>query len=415
MKRLCHLLVLTVAALGLRAADDEWLDRLDAALSFRSSDDLLRLRVSGLAEVEGYAFRQPAPGLLASTGDRLFTPRLVLFADAQLGSELYFFAQARVDRGFDPGWRSTGAQLDEFALRWTPWASGAANVQIGKFATVVGNWVERHQAWDNPFVTAPLPYENPTGIFGNRAARSPGALLAWAHVGPGNEAADPDADRYRLPVIWGPSYASGAAVSGRFGPLEAAVEIKNAGLSSHPDDWDISSTRWEQPTVSARIGYRPDPRWNFGVSASTGSYLEAEAAPPLAPGHGRSDYRQTLLGQDIAYAWHHWQWWFECYAVRFAIPGVGPADTLAYYFETKYHFAPQWYGAVRWNQQIFGRIAAGPAGTVRWGRDDWRTDWAVGYRFTPHSELKLELDLEHGRVPRTSVTPTFAGQLLLRF
>ena len=34
------------------------------------------------------------------------------------------------------------------------------NVQAGKFATVVGNWIERYDSWNNPFITAPLPYEN---------------------------------------------------------------------------------------------------------------------------------------------------------------------------------------------------------------------------------------------------------------
>ena len=61
---------------------------------------------------------------------------------------------------------TTGAQvrLDEYALRVTPWDDGRFNLQVGKFSTVVGNWVQRHHSWENPFITAPLPYENLTAI-----------------------------------------------------------------------------------------------------------------------------------------------------------------------------------------------------------------------------------------------------------
>jgi len=36
----------------------------------------------------------------------------------------------------------------------------------------------------------------------------------------------------------------------------------------------------------------------IGVSASAGSYLRPSATRTLAPGHGRGDYRQLVLGQD---------------------------------------------------------------------------------------------------------------------
>ena len=119
----------SVAALSLcflactaRALDtDDLLDRVDAALSMAAFQDNVRLRLSGTIDLEGYHFEQPAPGLINSNIDNLFNPRLTLFLDAQIGSQVYAFVQSRLDRGFDPSDHGAQVRLDEYALRFTPW------------------------------------------------------------------------------------------------------------------------------------------------------------------------------------------------------------------------------------------------------------------------------------------------------
>src|SRR5712691_7972636 len=152
---------------------DDFFDRLDSTLTVAASDNNLRARLSGTIDLEAYHFEQPAPGLIDSKIDNLFNPRLTLFLDAQLGSQIYFFAQSRLDRGFDPSDHVAQIRLDEYALRITPWDDGRFNLQIGKFATVVGNFVPRHLSWDNPFINAPLVYENITAISDKAAPASP--------------------------------------------------------------------------------------------------------------------------------------------------------------------------------------------------------------------------------------------------
>jgi hypothetical protein len=98
---------------------DEALDRLDTALTISAFEDNLRARLSGTLDLEFYNFQQPAPGLINSKQDNLFNPRLTLFLDTQLGSQFYFFAQARLDRGFDPSDEGAQIRLDEYALRIT--------------------------------------------------------------------------------------------------------------------------------------------------------------------------------------------------------------------------------------------------------------------------------------------------------
>jgi hypothetical protein len=358
----------------------------------------------------------PAPGVIHAERAEFWAPRLSVFLDAQLGSMVYVFAQARADRGFDPRDEGSGrVRLDEYALRFTPSRHGHFNVQVGQFATVVGNWTARHLSWSNPFITAPLPYENLTGMWDSEAIHGSGLLLQWSHVRPGlPPAITANEKSRRIPIVWGPSYATGAAIAGGVGKFRYAAELKLGSLSSRPEIWRHAREQREHPTVSARLGYRPSAMWDLGVSASSGSYLRPSATGTLRPGESRSNYRETVLAHDIAFAWHHWQLWGEVYAARFEIPEITHADTLAYYVEAKYKFTPQFFGAVRWNDQLFDTIPD-RGRFVRWGFNAWRVDLAPGYRFTPHTQLKLQYSLLKGESASRDYTRTLAAQVTVRF
>ena len=384
---------------------DDFFDRLDNALTITAFDGNLRARLSGTIDTEFYNFQQPAPGLIDSEIDNLFNPRLTLFLDAQLGSQIYFFAQSRLDRGFDPSDHGAQIRLDEYALRFTPWDDGRFNLQVGKFATVVGNWVPRHLSWENPFINGPLVYDNVTPISDKIAPASP---LDFVHRF--------DNEKYQFnPVIWGPSYASGISLSGRLGRFDYAAEMKNASLSSRPESWNVTETGFDHPTFSGRVGFRPNQIWNFGLSASDGPYFRPEAEQTLPPGRGIGDYREFVLGQDASFAWHHLQLWAEFYEARFEVPRVGDADTFAYYFEAKYKFTPQLFGALRWNQQLFSNIPDGAGGQVRWSQDLWRIDVAAGYRFTSHIQLKLQYSFQQETTGPRDDNHLIAAQLTVRF
>lgn len=397
-------------------ASEEFFDRIENALSVSSPDGLFRARLSGTMDVEGYRLPTPAPDLFNTHRDDLFNPRLSLFLDAQVGSKLYLFGQARADHGFDPGDGNARRRMDEYALRFTPWRDGRLSVQVGKFATIVGNWVGRHGSWENPFIDAPLPYENLTGIWDAEAVRSLTVLRQWSHVIPGLPPAVLATEKkLRIPVIWGPSYATGLSISGALGKFRYATEIKNSPLSSRPMSWTKAQKWWTYPSVAARLVYAPGPRWNFGVSAATATYLKPSATSSVAPGFGRGDYRQETLAGDVSFAWHYWQVWAELYRTRFTIPRVGNADTLAGYVEAKYKFTPQFFTAVRWNKQVYETMTEPVRGPLHWGRDQWRLDFAPGYRFTSHIQLKLQYSLRHEAAATPARTELWATQLTVRF
>jgi len=384
---------------------DDFFDRLDNVLTTAAFEGNLRARLSGTIDIEFYNFQQPAPGLIDSEIDNLFNPRLTLFLDAQLGSQIYFFAQSRLDRGFDPSDHGAQVRLDEYALRFTPWDDSRFNLQVGKFATVVGNWVPRHLSWENPFINAPLVYENVTLVSDKIAPASP---LDFVH--------EFENEKYEFnPVIWGPSYASGISISGRLGQFDYAAEMKNASLSSRPESWSVTETGFDHPTFSGRVGFRPNQIWNFGLSASDGPCFRPEAEQTLPPGRDIGDYREFVLGQDVSFASHHLQLWAEFYEARFEVPRVGDADTFAYYLEAKYKFTPQLFGALRWNQQLFSNISDGADSQVRWNQNLWRIDMAAGYRFTSHIQLKLQYSFQQETTGPRDDNHLIAAQLTVRF
>ena len=394
-----------VALTATRLTAQDFLDQVADALTVSAFDGELRARLSGLLDLEAFQFEQPPPGLIDARHHFLANPRLSLFLDAQLGTHVYFFMQTRADRNFDPADERVGVRLDEYALRINPWEADYLDLQIGKFATVVGNFVQRHLSWENPFISAPLPYENLTAIsdiYAPRRVREFAYNFAF------------NADNYD-PLIWGPSYATGGSVAGKVGKFNYALEIKNSALASRPKSWDATQIGFDNPTFSGRIGFRPNEAWNLGFSASDGPYFRPEAAPTLPVGRSIGDYHELLLGQDISFALHHLQLWAEFYEVRFQVPRVGDAETFAYFLEGKYKFTPQLFGALRWNQQLFDTVSDGAGGSFRWGRDLWRIDASLGYRFTAHTQLKLQYSFQDANADSRDLIHTFAAQFTVRF
>jgi len=400
-------IVVALLVAGAAAYCQAWLDTVDNSLSLRSSNGFFRSDLSGLLDLEGYYVDQRPPGLLFDD-ESFFNPRLTLFLDTRLGDHFYSFVQARLDRGFDPGEEDFEARADEYLLRWTPWKEGWVNVQFGKFATVVGSWVQRHDSWQNPLITAPLPYENLTPLSADDPPASPADWLDRRRL--------PDQKDSWLPIIWGPVYATGWSVFGTVGKFDYAFDLKNVAISSHPYEWELGDSLWQYPTISGRLGFRPEPAWNHGISFSIGPYLSTEAADALPPGRGIGDYNQITLDYDVSYAHRRWQIWSEVFLSRFQVPNVGNADLLAYYLEAKYKITSSLFAAARWNQELYANIANGIGGEEPWGNDMYRIDLALGYRFTRHLQSKLQYSFGYRPgAPLQQGEQLVAAQVTLKF
>lgn len=332
-----------------------------------------RLDLRPSAEVVGWAGESPAPTLLDFDDDAFLAPRLSLEAAVAAGDHWFGQATVRLDRGFDAGESPDGAlRLDEAIVRWRPWADERLNVQIGKFPTVFGAWVGQHDFFDDPFLLPPLPYAQIIGINN----RDPAALAPRAIADRAGGEATPVAALSKqnwASMIWGPSYAAGAAIFGSVATVDYAAEIKNASLSSHPDDWDSSL---HDPTLSLRLGWRPDAAWALGFSASRGPYVSPSVA-------GNDDLLQSALGVDVRWAHHDWIFSGEWVASEFESADAGDLRAMGWFGQARWKAAPGLWLAGRAGLMTFDE-ARGPHGRdVEWTPDVWRLEAAAGWRLTP--------------------------------
>jgi hypothetical protein len=350
------------------------------ALSWSSEDDVMRLDVAVSADVEGYFAEQPLQGTLGFFDDTIFLqPRLSAFVDFDWEETLQVHLLARWDRGFDPGSAADGeVRLDEYYVDWKPLADDRLALRVGKFATVFGAWVPRHLAWDHAFVTAPLAYDDMLPLTDVAAPLSRSTFAARRDMA--------DVPTTWVPIVWGPSYATGAAISGRLTQLEYALEVKNAALSSRPSTWDaVANGEFRTPVnVTGRLGWHPAAEWTFGSSFSHGPYLQND------------DARQTTVGLDAAYAYGHLQVWMEVLYSSFDVPDIGDVWVSSAFLEARYKVSPRWWLAARWNQTWNGDVPGLGSG-VTFDRNGWRLDLAAGFRASLRAQFKLQYSLGEKR------------------
>ncbi|HEY6205475.1 MAG TPA: hypothetical protein VIW21_04855, partial [Chthoniobacterales bacterium] len=75
---------------------------------------------------------------------------------------------------------------------------------------------------------------------------------------------------------------------------------------------------------------------------------------------------------------------------------------------------PQFFGALRWNQQLFGTVRDADE-RVKWGNAVWRVDAALGYRFTNYLQAKIQYSFTHQDADIQVGEQLVAAQLTLKF
>lgn len=318
----------------------------------------------------------------------LYDPRASLSFDYQPSSHFFFHALARYDQGFDPGTReNTEFRLDELILRFRPLGDNTLNLQIGKFPTLVGNWVPTHGYYDDPFLLAPLPYSAINGVnVTDTNQHSAQAIENRTNLPSPNLH---NAKQNWSSLIWGPAYSNGAAIFGTLNRFDYAFEIRNSFLGSQPEEWQFGEGDFAEPTVSGRIGFRPDAAWTFGLSASRGPYLNASAADGFTPGDERGDFHQTLLGIDLRWAHHDWIVSGEAFYAHYNTTHED-LQTFSYYLQARYKAAPGIWLAGRFGQTLSNEVSIPSGSKAPWSPDLLRAELAAGWRITPDLLLKSQ-------------------------
>ncbi len=392
-------LAAAIALAGTRSAraqeEEEGFLGLDALdLGFATEDGGFSLDLSGILDVEGYVPGKEAPGLVYADHP-LVSPRLSLFVDASLGEHLFVFLQARADRGFDPDDHPAQVRPDEYFARWTEAGEDwSVSAQVGKFATPLGSFVQRHDSLRNPLVRAPLPYDFMTSVGDAVAPKSNAAQIARRDI--------EDRKEDWVPILWGPVYHTGAMLFGAVGDFDMRLAATNAAPCERPEEWTWQEDDGEAIAWSARLGWRAFPGFVVGLDWARGPYYRREAEDSLA-GSDREDFDQKLIGVDLEYKVGHLEAWAEVYASDWEAPNiVGDLRALAYYVEAKYTLTPALHLAGRWGQIFFNEIRDASGRRTEWDRASWRAELGVGYLFASNLLGKVQYEVnEHsgGREP----------------
>ena len=388
---------------------EEAVDRFREFRTIESPDGGFRLNTDFWLTQDFEVFDRPPPPLVQTGEYQIYWPQLNGLLSMEFGEHLSFVALGQAYRGFDPTDESLSANLSEYFVVLQPFDTPALVLKGGTFATCYGQWVNRHFSFQNPLINAPMMYEAMTsvtdGAGGGNATPGRAAFLARRN-------AEQNVPAW-LPVVWGPSYASGAQVGGSAGMLDYAVELKNAGLASRPSEWQFWQKDFSNPTVTGRVGVRPDAAWDIGVSGSGGSYVAANprATAPL----NAWSTTQTVIGSDVSWSHGALQVWAEAAWSQWRIPNLEPADAWTWFIESKWKFSQGLWVAGRWNQQLYGDYGVAGGGTTSWGNDTWRIDACLGVKLDSLMQFKLQYSYMDQAGFSQQSPSLFAIQLVMEF
>ena len=403
---------------------ESFLERLRQFQSFGTEDGQISFNADLWLTLDYMVFSTPPPGFIQTSNGQIFAPTLSGLFTLDISKHLEFVFLGLVNRGFDPTETSVQSQPAEYYTQLTPFDTPVLNFKGGKFQTAFGQWTNRHFSTQNSLINAPMMYGQMTSVTDGNAgagiAPDTTAMVARKNVAP-------PVTKW-IPIVWGPSYASGFQLNGTVGTLQQldwAFEMKNASLSSRPQEWDLWNRGFNYPTFTARAGYRPDAAWNIGVSGSSGSYISQAAYDRFSTtskaGSSISESRQNVVGTDISYAHGPIELWSEFAWSQYEVPdakagkAVGNIGAYSYFIESKWKFMPQFWLSGRWNQQLYSNVTPAGGSETPWYNNLWRADACLGFKINRFTQFKVQYSYteEEGTVdPGQNL---FAVELVIQF
>ena len=403
---------------------ESFLERLRQFQSFGTEDGQISFNADLWLTLDYMVFSTPPPGFIQTSNGQIFAPTLSGLFTLDISKHLEFVFLGLVNRGFDPTETSVQSQPAEYYTQLTPFDTPVLNFKGGKFQTAFGQWTNRHFSTQNSLINAPMMYGQMTSVTDGNAgagiAPNTTSMVARKNVAP-------PVTKW-IPIVWGPSYASGFQLNGTVGTLQQldwAFEMKNASLSSRPQEWDLWNRGFNYPTFTGRAGYRPDAAWNIGVSGSSGSYISQAAYDRFSntskAGSSIGESRQNVVGTDISYAHGPLEFWSEFAWSQYEVPdakagkAVGNIGAYSYFIESKWKFMPQFWLSGRWNQQLYSNVTPAGGSETPWYNNLWRADACLGFKINRFTQFKVQYSYteEAGNVdPGQNL---FAVELVIQF
>ena len=403
---------------------ESFLERLREFQSFGTEDGQISFNADLWLTLDYMVFSTPPPGFIQTTNGQIFAPTLSGLFTLDISKHLEFVFLGLVNRGFDPTETSVQSQPAEYYAQLTPFDTPVLNFKGGKFQTAFGQWTNRHFSTQNSLINAPMMYGQMTSVTDGNAnagiAPNTTSMVARKNVAP-------PVTKW-IPIVWGPSYASGFQLNGTVGTLQQldwAFEMKNASLSSRPQEWDLWNRGFNYPTFTGRAGYRPDAAWNIGVSGSSGSYISQAAYDRFSTtskaGSSIGESRQNVVGTDISYAHGPIELWSEFAWSQYEVPdakagkAVGNIGAYSYFIESKWKFMPQFWLSGRWNQQLYSNVTQTNGIETPWYNNLWRADACLGFKINRFTQFKVQYSYTEEAGDVDPGQNLFAAELVIQF
>jgi len=253
--------------------------------------------LQGIVDAEGWSTSANSNLLTRGNGHPAGLGRITAWGAYEPISKLVLYAEGEVESGNATHDRETDVYSHQYGIRYSP--SRLAVVDVGRTTPVIGTFAPRHYSTRNPLIGEP--------------------------------------DGYTI------DYPLAVKLSG-----EAKHFDYRAALVSLPtthDNYQPEPTGRLRPALGA--GVTPFVGFRLGGSFTTGPYLNRGVAPTLLGGRSWSDFKQTVVAFDAAFARGYLETHAEAARGTFQVPGRPDLTGFTYYGEAKYTFTPRFFMAAR--------------------------------------------------------------------
>lgn len=299
--------------------------------------------VQGIFDAELFDTDTDSPLLTRNEGDPAALGRLQLWTAFQLTPALQLYAQGEVVSDNFEGYRETGTELDQFALRYSrqsrPWFS----IEAGKILSPLAAYSERQLSTRNPLITQPYLYTR---------GYPWGAKLAGS------------GDWFDYQLAW--------------------IAPEGGG-----EDYNyVKPDRTFRPALS--FGVTPFTGLRFGLTWTMGTYLNSDIGNYLPDGRQWRDYSRETRGADFQFSRGYLEFSGQFLQTRQEVPyRRRNTEDLTYFLELKYTWTPRLYGALRYQGVEATYIDYPGYGYWRTSTDKFSVlEVGLGYRFSPELLVK---------------------------
>lgn len=299
------------------------------------------LVLKGIADGEAWVTDAGSPLVSRNGGQFATLGDFYLFAAAELHPRLQLLFMGEIEGG-DATDQADQLEIDyqELLVRYIP--SRLAVIDVGRFPSPVGAFVNRRLSTTNPLIGAP--------------------------------------DGYALIYPWG------VEVSGTVSHFDYRAAAMSLPVT-HEDYLPDPSPAF-RPAFGG--GYTPIPELRLGASFTWGPYLNSDLGAAIPAGADWKSYSERIVAFDGRFSRGYFELRGELAFSRYEVPNQTAAvDGITYYLEAKQTWSPRIFTALRVerNDYPFIQPVGGPTWVAR-PVDVYNGEVGIGYRASPGTIIK---------------------------